>query len=109
MDNPDFSGIPKHLKGPNFQSTNESPGRLESPVLLFSMLEGLKPGQQIRISFPTDRNRDVLEMGRMCRVVRDPTMGRNSILPIIITGFNKSLLGLAGTLSIHPPCSIKDD
>lgn len=75
------------------------------------MLEGLRPGQQISLlsHHGTDRNSDVLESGWMCRIVREPTIGRNSILPIIITGFNNSLLGMAGTLLIFPPRSIKGD
>lgn len=53
MDNPDFWWIPKHLKGPNSQSTSKSPERLENPMLLFPTLEKLRPGLQIGISFPT--------------------------------------------------------
>lgn len=53
QDNPVFSWIPKHLKGPNSQSTSKSSERLECPVPLFPMLEKLRPGSQISISFPT--------------------------------------------------------
>lgn len=43
------------------------------------------------------------------RSVSKPVMSKNSILPIVIIGFNKQLLGMAGTLLIFPLCSMQDD
>lgn len=36
-------------------------------------------------------------------------INRRSVLPIIIIGFNKQLLRMAGTLLIFPLCGVQDD
>lgn len=81
---------PKTLKRTQFSEHEESPERLESPAPLLPRLEKLRPGARINISFPprgTVRTSDALERER--RSASKPVISRNSILPIIIVGFNK--------------------
>lgn len=91
MDNPHISCIPKHLKEPNSQSTSEYPERLESSVPLFPTLAKLRPHHRSISPSPPRRRQEQQCLGEGAGAQeREQTHHKqNSILPIIIVGFNK--------------------